>query len=185
MTVTSPMRRPGRPGWPRRGRTAVLPAPEQADERIAPACRARRRTPDRRLAAAAAGRGAALARRLPVARQRASRAAAPRATAPSRRLSERAASASRVDVIPRSLPRRRLLRHDAARPSCAPAAASCSTNVVATHSAMIVAFGSGGVFARIEISLTLMIRGNLLMRSKKSPRLWYVPSACSRYGISA
>ena len=39
LTVTSPMRRPGRPGWPRRGGSALLPAPEQADERIPPACR--------------------------------------------------------------------------------------------------------------------------------------------------
>ena len=35
----------------------------------------------------------------------------------------------------------------------------------------MVAFGSGGVFALIEMSLTLMIRGNLLMRSKKSPEV--------------
>ena len=40
---------------------------------------------------------------------------------------------------------------------------SCNTNVVATRSAVIVAFGSGGVFAFTEISLMLMIRGNLLI----------------------
>ena len=42
-------------------------------------------------------------------------------------------------------------------------APSCSTNVVATHSATMVRFCSGGVFALIEISLTLMMRGNLLI----------------------
>ena len=38
----------------------------------------------------------------------------------------------------------------------------CS-NVVATHSAVTVRPGSAGDFALIEISLTLMIRGNLLI----------------------
>jgi hypothetical protein len=43
--------------------------------------------------------------------------------------------------------------------------------VVATHSATMVRFGSTGCFALILISLTLMMRGNLLIWSKNAPRL--------------
>src|SRR6185436_1554552 len=47
---------------------------------------------------------------------------------------------------------------------------SCSTNVVATSSASIVTPVSVFGCVLIEISPTLMIRGNLLIRSKKNPR---------------
>jgi hypothetical protein len=50
------------------------------------------------------------------------------------------------------------------------AGASCKMNVVAMHSASIVAPAPGVGFALIEMSLTLMIRGNLPIRSKKNPR---------------
>ena len=39
------------------------------------------------------------------------------------------------------------------------------------HSATIVASGCGCGFALIEMWLMLMIRGNLLIRSKNAPRL--------------
>ena len=48
---------------------------------------------------------------------------------------------------------------------------SSSTNVVATQSTVIVELGSGFSFARIAMLLTLMIRENLLTRSKNIARL--------------
>ena len=163
LTVISPMSSPGEPGGPHRRRALVVPASEQADERIPPArwlIDVRRIDHRQRLL----GRRAAAWRRFAGAAGLGVCCGAGAAPAPTaERGSMPAASGSRWNVIARSLSHRRLLRHDSRALLAVPAAASCSTNVVATHSAVIVAFGSGGVFARIAMSLTLMIRGNLLM----------------------
>lgn len=50
--------------------------------------------------------------------------------------------------------------------------------------AAIVA-GPAPSLARIEMPLMLMMRGNLLTRSRNDPRSWYVPSSYSPIGHSA
>src|SRR5215213_9679618 len=76
-------------------------------------------------------------------------------------------------------------RQFAFAPGAGAFADSSSTNVVATHSTEMVEVASGFSFARILMLLTLMIRENLLTRSKNIARLWYVPSSCSAIGHSA
>ena len=80
----------------------------------------------------------------------------------------------RVPVRDRALPARR-----------APGLGSISTNVVAVHDATIVAPAEASSCGRIDRPVTLMMRGNLLTRSRKYPRSWYVPSSCRPIGHSA
>src|SRR5436190_8229121 len=74
-----------------------------------------------------------------------------------------------------------------AAPGFAPAFAglSRSTNVVATHDAVMVDVGVGLSFPFRVKPLMLTMRVNLPMRSKNIARLWYVPSSSRVIGHSA